>query len=214
MKLLLTSSGLSKRDIGKALQDMAGKAPSDCSVGFIPTAANVEPYAKDWVIAQFGQLQRYGFYRIDIIDFSAAGVDWKARLEGVDILWLAGGNTFHLLDQARKTGFDTWLQQNIDKKVYVGGSASSILMTPSIQVADGVDDNLVGLTDFTGLGYVDFEIEPHCDEARLAEVEAYAKTRPNPVYALDDLSAIKIVDDEVTVISAGAWRRYEGGRRA
>ena len=51
MKLLLTSSGLSKRDIGQALQEMVEKAPSDCKVGFIPTVANVEVNNKDWVIS-------------------------------------------------------------------------------------------------------------------------------------------------------------------
>lgn len=208
MKLLLTSSGLSKRNIGAALQAMVDKAPSDCRVGFIPTAANVELGSKDWIIGQFAQLQRYGFYQIDIVDISAPGVDWEARLDEVDILWLAGGNTFHLLDQARKTGFDIWLKKNIDKKVYVGGSASSILMTPTIKVAVGADENYAGITDLTGLGYVDFEIDPHCDEAQFTEVETYANEAGNPVYALDDLSAIQVIDNEVTVISSGSWRLF------
>lgn len=208
MKLLLTSSGLSKRQIGQSLQEMVGKTPSECKVGFIPTAANVELGAKDWVIGQFAQLQRYGFYQIDIVDISAAGVDWRARLNDVDVLWLTGGNTFHLLDQLRKTGFDKWLADNINDKVYVGASASSIVMTPTIQVADGIDDNTIGLTDFTGLNYVPFEIDPHCDEARFAEVEAYAKMAKNPVYALDDLSAIRVIDDAVDVVSGGTWRLY------
>lgn len=208
MKLLLTSSGLSKRAIGEALQGMVDKPPSQCRVGFIPTAANVEPYNKDWLIGQFLQLQRYGFYQIDIVDISADGVDWRARLEDVDVLWLSGGNTFHLLDQMRKTGFDEWLKEALQQKVYVGGSASSIVMTPSIQVAEGRDENMCGLTNFTGLGFVDFEIDPHCDEARFSEVEEYAATRPNAVYALDDLSAIQVVDDAVDVISGGTWQWY------
>lgn len=210
MKLLLTSSGLSKRQIGEALQQMVGKAPSDCKVGFIPTAANVEPRNKDWLISQFGQLQRYGFYQIDIVDISADGVDWRTRLADVDILWLSGGNTFHLLDQVRKTRFDAWLKDNIDTKVYVGGSASSILMTPTIAVAglEPGDENTPGLVDLTGLGYVNFEIEPHCDQARLETVAEYAKTSGNPVYALDDLSAIKVVDSNIEVISGGSWKYY------
>ena len=208
MKLLLTSSGLSKRAIGQALQDMVKKAPSDCKVGFIPTAANVEPYNKDWLIGQFLQLQRYGFYQIDIVDISADGVDWRARLEDCDVLWISGGNTFHLLDQVRKTGFDEWLKDNIDNKVYVGGSASTILMTPSIEIATPIDENIVGLSDLTGLGYVDFEINVHCDAEAIRATAEYAKSRPNGVYALDDLSAIKVVDDSVEVISAGTWKRF------
>lgn len=190
---------------------MVGKPASECRVGFIPTAANVEPTIKGWLIGQFSQLQRYGFYQIDIIDISANGVDWRSRLESCDILWLSGGNTFHLLNQVRKTGFDVWLRENIDAKVYVGGSASSILMTPSIAVAgiEPGDENNVGITDLTGLGYVNFEIEPHCDQDRMARVAEYAKGTKNPVYAIDDLTAIKVVDDYVEVISGGSWKLYE-----
>lgn len=211
MKLLLTSSGLSKREIGQALYDMVGKPASECRVGFIPTAANVEPHIKGWLIGQLNQLQRYGFYQIDIVDISADGVDWRTRLESCDMLWLSGGNTFHLLEQVRKSGFDVWLKENIDRKVYVGGSASSILMTPSIAVAglEPGDENISGITDLTGLHYVDFEIEPHCDRARMDEVAEYAKTTENPVYAIDDLTAIKVVDGSVEVISGGSWVRYD-----
>lgn len=212
MRLLLTSSGLTKRNIGQALQALVDKSPSDCKVAFIPTAANVELNAKDWVIGQFTQLQRYGFYQIDIVDFSADGVDWRARLEDADILWLSGGNTFHLLDQVRKTGFDTWLKEHIESKVYVGVSASSILMAPSVKVAEGADENMIGVTDFTGLSYVDFEIDPHCDDAQFEEVASYAKTAENPVYALDDLSAVMVAGDKVEVVSGGSWRLFD--RRA
>lgn len=188
---------------------MFDKSPSEVKVGFIPTAANVEPYSKDWVISQFDQLQRYGFYQIDIVDIAADGVDWRTRLDACDMLWLSGGNTFYLLDQVRKTGFDEWLRQNIDNKVYVGGSASTILVTPTIKIADGVDENTVGLTDLTGLNLIDFEINVHCDAAGLEATGEYAKQTENKVYALDDLSAIKIVDGSVEVISGGSWKVYE-----
>lgn len=207
-KMLLTSSGLSKRVIGEALQAMAGRTPSECKVVFIPTAANVEPYNKDWIIAQFQQLQRYGFYQIDIVDFSAAGVDWRSRLEDADILWLTGGNTFHLLDQARKTGFDAWLRENIEQKIYVGGSASTLLVTPSIAIAAQADENLPGLTDLTGLGFVPFEINVHCDREGLRQTAEYAAGAKNPVYALDDLSAIQVIGEQVEVLSGGSWEYY------
>ncbi len=190
---------------------LVDKPASETKVAFIPTAANVETGNKDWVVNQFMGLWRYGFSQIDIVDFSADGVDWKSRLAEADVLFLSGGNTFHLLDQARKTGFDIWLKENIESKVYVGGSASSILMTPIIAVAglEPGDENLPGLTDLTGLKYVDFEIEPHCDAAHLESVKDYADTAPNPVYAIDDETAIQVVDGMATVISHGSWKLYE-----
>lgn len=211
MKLLLTSGGITKREIGRALYYMVGKPASECRVGFIPTAANVEPTIKGWLIAQFDQLQRYGFYQIDIVDISADGVDWRSRFSKCDILWLSGGNTFHLLDQVRKTGFDKWLRDNIENKVYVGSSASSILMTPTIAVAslESGDKNVSGITDLTGLGYVDFEIHPHCDQQQMGRVCEYAKTSENSVYAIDDLTAVQVIDGNVEIISGGSWNLYD-----
>jgi len=211
MKLLLTSAGLSHKVIGRALQSLVEKPASETKVAFIPTAANVELGNHHWMIRQFVDLWQYGFQWIDVVDPSAAGVDWQARLDAADVLYLSGGNTFHLLDQVRKTGFDKWLKDNIDRKVYVGGSASSILMTSTIAVAglEPSDENLPGLTDLTGLGYVEFEIEPHCDMARIEAIKTYADTSPNPVYAIDDMTAIQVVDGQVSVVSAGSWKLYD-----
>lgn len=208
MKLLLTSVGVTKRSLAKSLTELVGKAPSETKVGFIPTAANVEEGNKDWVINQYLNLWRFGYANVDIVDVAAADVDWRGRLADVDVLYLSGGNTFYLLDQVRKSGFDEWLRENLSSKIYVGGSASTILVTPSIEIADPFDPNLPGLTDLTGLGFVNFEVEPHCTEARYAAVEAYAKSKPYPVYAIDDQTGIQVVDDKVDVISEGFWRAF------
>ncbi|PLS80773.1 hypothetical protein CYG49_04065, partial [Candidatus Saccharibacteria bacterium] len=123
MKLLLTSSGLANRTIVNAFNEMVGKSPSDTKIAFIPTAAHGEKGNKDWVINQMLNLWRRGYNWIDIVDPSVAGIDWCSRLDEADVICMSGGNTFYLLDQARKTGFADWLRQNLESKVYVGGSA-------------------------------------------------------------------------------------------
>jgi len=210
MKLLLTSNGIANREIAEALTQLVGKSPYDTKIGLIPIARNAEPMRRGGYIGQFLDLWKNGFSMVDIVDPSAADVDWKNRLEDVDVIYVAGGNTFHLLNQARKTGLDQWLDDNIDKKVYVGVSAGTILTTPSIDVADlpPRDQNFMNLTDLTGMKWVDFEVEPHCDMNRFEAVEKYAKTRPHPVYAIDDQSAIKVVDNKAEVISTGTWKVY------
>lgn len=210
MKLLLTSAGLGHKVIGAALVDLVGKPASETKVGFIPTAANVEPRKKDWLVNELLQLWRHGYGWIDIVDFSAPGVDWRTRLSEVDVVYLSGGDAAHLLEQARITGFDTWLKEALNTKVYVGGSASTILVTPTI----AVDAAIFGYPtkedfDKSGLHYVDFEAIPHCDMALFEKAATYAKTASNPVYAIDDLTAIQVVDEEVTVISKGSWRLFE-----
>lgn len=211
MKLLLTSSGLSKRAGAQALQELVGKSPSETKIGLIPIAANAEEGSKDWFINQFLNLWRFGYNNIDIVDPTAADVDWKARLAEVDVIFVSGGNTYHLLNQVRLTGFDTWLNENKDSKVYVGVSAGTIVMAPTIDVSamePNPDANLPGITDLTGMGWINFEIEPHCDMARFDIVEQYAAGKDHPVYAIDDQSAIKVTDDSVEVVSEGSWKVF------
>lgn len=213
MKLLLTSAGITNRSIADTLLDMVGKHPKDIKVAFISTAANVEEGDKvAWFFRQYEDLRRIGIAWIDMVDFAARDVDWRARLDACDVLYLSGGNTFYLLDQIRKQGFDDYLKTALDSKVYVGGSASSITMTPSIDVATipPGDSNLPNLADLTGLGYVDFEIEPHCDEDRFTIIETYAKEHNKKIYAIDDETAIKIIDGNIDVISEGKWKISNG----
>lgn len=211
MKLLLTSGGIRNQSIADALADLVGRPASEVKIAYIPTAANAEEGNKDWFINQFLCFWRYGYSWIDVVDPSAADVDWKARLEDVDVVFVSGGNTFHLLNQYRQTGFGQWLTDNLDTKVYVGVSAGTIVTAPSIDVAaiEPADRNFLNLKDLTGLNVVDFEIEPHCVGERFAVIESYAKDRSYPVYAIDDNTAIKVTDDKIEVVSEGVWEIYE-----
>lgn len=211
MKLLLTSAGVRNKTIADALLSLHEKQVSDVKVGFVSTAANAEPGNKDWFIRQLTNLQLHGYQWIDIVDIAAADVDWRARLALVDVIVMSGGNTFYLLDEVRKSGFDTWLRENLESKVYVGISAGSIIVTPSIAIAsiDNGDVNVPAITDLTGLGFVPFEVSPHTPESvSHGGNKAYKATIKNDLYALDDESAIKVEGETVTVVSEGAWVRY------
>lgn len=211
MKLLLTSTGIVNQKLASALQKLTGKSPSETKIGVIPTAANVEDGNKDWFIAQLTKLQTAGFNWIDVVDPSADVVDWQNRLTDVDVIFVSGGNTFHLLDQIRKTGFDNWLKQNLNHKVYVGVSAGSIIAGPTIAISTlpPGDPNLSEITDLTGLGLVDFEVSPHTPEAVSVEAnQTYASAVKNVVYALNDQSAIKVDGARVEVISEGKYLEF------
>lgn len=211
MKLLLSSSGISNQSIAEALAVLVSKKPEDTKVGFVPIAANVQEGNKDWYINQFVNLWRYGFNYVDIVDPTAADVDWKTRLEDMDVIFVSGGNTFHLLNQYRQTGFDKWLETNKNSKVYVGVSAGTIIMTPTIEIANlgpNPDPNLPRLKDLTAMRWVDFEVEPHCDQERFKVVEKHAKSKKTAIYAIDDQTAIKVIDGLVEVVTEGSWKLF------
>ncbi len=206
MKLLLTSAGIRNQDLANALAELVGRPATETKVGLIPTAENVEQGSKDFLLSQYDSLRSHGYNWIDIIDPSAEGTNWKGRLEAVDTIFVSGGNTFHLLNEVRRTGFGEWLKCNIQYKVYVGVSAGSIIVTPSIAVAsiDDGDENTVGLTDLTGLGLVDFEVSPHSPEWVSYEAnEVYAKSITNRLHLIDDETGLVIVDASITVVGQG-----------
>ena len=210
MKLLLTSSGITNQSIKDALVDLVRKTPRSTKIGFISTAANVEEGNKDWFLTQLDDLRRFGYEWIDIIDPSANNVDWRTRVREFDVIYVSGGNTFHLLDQFRATGFDRWLIQVAREKVYIGASAGSMVATPTIEVASlpPGDINIPKLTNLRGLRLVDFELEPHCDIRRFSAVEEYATARNRKIYAIDDETAVKVVDGVAEVVSEGKWKFY------
>lgn len=210
MKLLLTSAGVTNKSIADSLIRLVSKPISEIKIGFIPTAVNGWYGNIDWFIRQFTNLHKYGFNWINNVDPSADGVDYKQALKNVDVILVGGGNTFHLLNQVRLTGFGEWLKTVLDNKVYMGISAGSILATPSIAIAsvDNGDENLCGITDLSGLSLVDFEVSPHTPEdVSLKGNEDYAKTIKNVLYTLDDNSAIEVNGKEIKVISEGVWHK-------
>src|ERR687888_298323 len=63
------------------------------------------------------------------------------------------------------------------------------------------------------LGLVDFSICPHLAEDgmpgnSMAEAEQWAAGISGPAYAMDDQTAIKVIDGTVEVVSEGHWRLF------
>jgi dipeptidase E len=63
------------------------------------------------------------------------------------------------------------------------------------------------------LGVVDFSIFPHVENPDLptntmAAAERWAGGLSGPAYAIDDQTAIKVVDGTVEVVSEGQWKLF------
>ena len=98
MKLLLTSAGLTNQTIVKALDELVGKPLDQLKIAFIPTAANLEEGDKCWLIDDLRRLSFLKFKEIDIVDISALPKEiWLKRLKKTNILFVEGGNTYHLI---------------------------------------------------------------------------------------------------------------------
>jgi len=120
MKLLLTSAGLTTDSLKFKFFELVGKAPKDISIVFIPTAANPET-DKSYIQFDLDNIKKMGISKIEKVDIASQPLsDIVSKIQASDATWIAGGNTFYLLDQLRKTGLDKLLQELIKDKVYVG----------------------------------------------------------------------------------------------
>lgn len=208
MKLLLTSAGITNESIADTLSNLVGKPLSQTKAALIVTARNNRDIpASEAVASQTEQLDYRGIdYRL--VDPSEH-LNWREILDTVELVIIGGGNTFYLLNEMRKTGFDLWLLENKNTKVYMGTSAGSIVMSPDISIAaiDNGDENTPGITDMTGLSFIDFDVSPHTPEAVsiLANVK-YSKLTNRNLLLMDNNTALCVDDDAYKIISEGHWQ--------
>ena len=203
--------------IAKALLELTGKPFSECSMAFVPTASNVSRGDKDWVIKDLRIAQELGFKSVDIVDISALPKDlWFPGFDVADVLLFEGGNEFHLMDWIKKSGLKELLPEMLKTKVFVGISAGSIVTGKSLGMSMSerlYSEKVEPYTDDEGLGYADFLVRPHLNSPHfpgmtLAVLDEVAKEQPETFYAIDDQTAIKVVDQKVEVISEGVWKKY------
>lgn len=215
MKLLLTSAGITNNSIKLALSDLVSKKLEECTVSFIPTAANVEEDIK-WMEEDIENLRKIGVKEIIMTDIEKLPKEkWLSIIKKSDIIWLEGGNTYHLLYWVRKSGLQKELENLLKSRVYVGVSAGSIIVGPDIKINRDIFPEEEGyrLDNLSGLKYVPFAITPHFlstlfPKSRKKEIEEFSRTVSYPIYAIDDNTAIKVVDGKIEVISEGNWKKY------
>ncbi|MFA6194693.1 MAG: Type 1 glutamine amidotransferase-like domain-containing protein [Patescibacteria group bacterium] len=215
MKLLLTSNGLSNQSIAKALFELVGRPASETTIVFIPTAMNVARGSKEWFINDLYNIKKQGCKFIDIVDISALPEDaWKPRIEAGDVLFFSGGHSSHLMRWLKESGLAELLPELLKTRVYAGISAGSAVATPTLVLSDGDKkayyEEKFGYRSEEALHFVDFYVCPHFNSpkhlsARKEYIEPIARETGKTFYALDDESALKIVDDKIEVITEGEY---------
>lgn len=219
MKLLLTSGGVTNRSIHNALVDILDKPIADSTALCIPTAMYGHPWVgpgvKVWefITGKPGNpMVDLGWKSVGVLELTALpSIDkerWVPLVQDTDVLLVSGGDALYLCHWMRKSGLADLLPSLT--AVYVGMSAGSMVMAPEI------GDYFVGWTPPSGrdetLSMVDFALFPHLDHEMLpgntiAAAEKWAGGIKGPAYAIDDQTAIKVIDGEAEVISEGNWKQ-------
>ncbi len=220
MKLLLTSAGIKNASIHGTLVELLGKPIADANALCIPTASYGHPQGSPGGAWRFitGQsstpMCELGWKSLGVLELTALpSIDrerWVKWVKEADVLLVNGGDALYLSHWMNESGLAELLP-SLNDTVWVGLSAGSMVMTPAI------GEDFVGWKPPSGkdeaLGLVDFSIFPHLDhvdlpENTMADAERWAAGMTVPCYAIDDETAIKIVDGNAEVISEGHWRLF------
>ena len=229
MKLLLTTAGITNPSIHSALVNLLAKPIAESSALCITTAIYGHPMAGPVQAWRFisGKEPRtpmceLGWKSLGVLELSALpSIDkerWVRWVRETDVLLVNGGDPLYLCYWMRQSGLAELLP-SLREMVWVGLSAGSMVMTPRIgeyfvnwKPPSAAINGAATNGDET-LGVVDFSIFPHVDHEEMpgnamAYAERWAAGMPVPCYAIDDQTAIKVVDDTVVVISEGHWKRF------
>jgi dipeptidase E len=179
--------------------------------------------AKRIAFAPFALADRDGYTervreRFAKIDIDVKRLENARDLDGVDALFVGGGNTFRLL----KTMYDLSLLDPIRLRVrsgalaYIGSSAGTNIAAPAIKTTN--DMPIVEPPSFDALGLVSFQINPHYldpdpasthkGETREERILQFLEENATPVIGLREPSMLRIVDDDVTLVGTTTARIF------
>jgi dipeptidase E len=159
---------------------------------------------------------------------------WVPTVRDADALLVWGGDPLFLANWMRRSGLTGLLPTLRSEAVYVGVSAGSIAAAATfvetyVEPPRGNDGPLKSedvvfatsqgdvdriLVTGQGAGLVDFAVIPHLEhadhpDASFANAERWAARIPAPTYAIDDETAIRVVDGAAQVVSEGRWKLFQ-----
>ncbi|MGZ0152868.1 Type 1 glutamine amidotransferase-like domain-containing protein [Kribbella sp. WER1] len=219
MKLLLTSAGIKNASIADTLVEMLGKPVAEANALVIPTAAYPAggPGAAWRIVSGHAMtpLCEIGWKSLGLLELTALpsldAAQWIPVLRETDALLVSGGDPLYLAHWLQQSGVADVLP-SLEHTVWVGVSAGSLVAAPHLDQVMSDWEPPTGSVQ--ALGLVDFSILPHLDHPNmpdfsLAEAERWAAAIDGPGYAIDDQTAITVIDGEVTVVSEGHWKLFD-----
>ena len=182
-------------------------------------------------------LAELGWNSLGVLELTAlpsiAKENWIPAVEETDALLVWGGDVLYLRHWMRESGLADLFGALRPELVYVGISAGSMVtgsfigetytskeppngddIKSEVVLVDTSDGELsVHFTVAPGLGLTDFALLPHVGHERFPEnslpnSEIWASKLPVPLYAIDDQTAIKVVDGTAEVVSEGHWKLF------
>lgn len=167
---------------------------------------------EDFIGSERDRLAELGYLLTDITAAGyATAAEFGEAIEGLDAIYVCGGSTFALLGALRRTGAGRVLTGAVTAGLpYIGSSAGSVIAGPSIEPVSLMDDpaDAPGLSDYTGLGFIDTVVIPHADGAlppyppELIEQVRRTYAASYPLTFLSDDQALLVANSTRRIISS------------
>jgi len=192
------------------LPALLGGSPGDIPVAYVPTAADgIDEHG--YVAAQIDQLTRMGFpvTPLPLAELSAGEVEQGLKAAG--LVFVTGGNVFHLLHHAVRSGFADLVPPLVraGKLAYAGVSAGALLAGPDlfpVSLAATLRDGAAEPDATTALGLVPFSVLAHFGDQDRAEriARVLAATAPHPLLPLTNEQVADAWGSDWRVLTATA----------
>lgn len=204
-RLLLVSSNIAVPHLATAARNLARGA---ARAAVVTTA---EPKLKERnrnALLARETLLAVGLAEVKFFDFDTHPSEGLAAF---DLVYLAGGNPYYLLQRVRETEADSVLEEMISAgRPVIGSSAGALLLGRSLNVVPVFDTSVpdLGCKNPTALGLVPFTVLPHTNrwKARFADYAA----RLDAARALCRSEIAEIADDEGLLVEGDSVTRIGG----
>ncbi len=202
--LLLTSSGMAgtKEEILSVLS----KPPDKVRVAHIITASKVEKDTS--FVDKDRELMKEAGFNVEDIDIEGKNKKQLMKiLEAVDIIYVQGGNTFYLLLQMRKSGFNKIIKKLLKRGiVYVGVSAGSVVAGKTIETASwgsNPDEKVVKLMSLKGLKLIKSNIFARYKPEDEEMIKQKSKRIKKELRVLTDEQALFVFGKKIILVGEG-----------
>lgn len=207
MKLLLSSSS-------EGLSLLFSKLPrngKNLTVLFIANAADNIPGDHWWVRADMDVLSKQGC-KINEIDLrNISKEDFTKAIDSSDLIHFCGGSTLNLISTIKRVGIQDVISNSVrnGRIVYSGTSAGSMIATDDMKLKlckfdDEEKEIAKTVTDYTGLGLVNFLIIPHTNNKDFVESNKkmieHLSDNPGALIFINDNQAVWVEDNKFEIL--------------
>jgi len=164
------------------------------------------PSCLEWITATFAPLN---IARISM--WTDLSEHRGKELDEFDAVYIGGGNTFALLAELRKSGFEHYLREYAGRgKAIYGGSAGAAVLGRDIGTVNYIDRNEVGLVETGSLDLAQghaiwVHYQPQDDDL----IDAYVRQHQHSVIALSERSGIVIENEDMGSVGFESAYRFD-----